>query len=271
MSVHSYLFVPGERPERFSKALESGAERIILDLEDAVAPAAKGTARAALAEWLQARGGPDTRILVRVNGINTPWHADDMALAALPAVAGIMLPKSEERAALSAVRARLHPGQELHALVESVAGLVNLREIAGTPGLTRIAFGSVDFCGDAGIGGDDRELDAIRTQLVIESRYARLPAPVDGVALAIDDAAALEAEVLRARRFGFGAKLCIHPKQVALVQRGFLPSDQERAWAERVLAAVAADPHGAIAIDGKLVDKPVVDRARAISAAAVRP
>lgn len=267
MTAFSYLFVPADRPERFAKALASGAHRVIVDLEDAVAPAAKAAARATLAAWLANPVAPE-HVLVRVNGSTSAWHDEDMALAALPGTGGVMLPKSEDAATLAAIRARLRPAQELHALMETVAGLVRLRELAAVPGLTRIAFGSVDFCGDAGIGGDDRELDAIRTQLVIESRHAGLPAPVDGVALAIDDAALLDAEIQRARRFGFGAKLCIHPRQVDAVNRGFQPSEDECAWARRVLAALAAEPHGAVAIDGKLVDKPVIERARVILAGA---
>jgi len=263
--ARSYLFVPGDRPERFDKALASGADRVILDLEDAVLPEAKSRARDALHDWL-ARHGAGPRLLVRINGAETPWHADDLRLAALPGVAGIMLPKAEQVSDLARVRAALHQEQALYALIETVDALVRLRQIAAVAGLSRLAFGSVDFCADAGMGDDRAALDPVRTQLVIESRHARLPAPVDGVTLAIGDEAALTDDVRHARMLGMGAKLCIHPRQIDAVQRGFLPTEAEGAWARRVLDAMAQAGAGAIAVDGKLVDRPVVERALAIDA-----
>jgi citrate lyase subunit beta/citryl-CoA lyase len=128
----------------------------------------------------------------------------------------------------------------------------------------RLAFGSIDFMADTGIGGDGEELDAVRTELVLLSRLAGISPPIDGVSVALDDPAGLEAEVRRSRRFGVGAKLCIHPKQVAAVNSGYAPSPQEIDWARSVVAALDAGPLGAIAVDGKLVDKPVAARARAI-------
>ncbi len=262
--ARTYLFVPGDRPERFDKAAASGADRVIIDLEDAVAADAKAAARTNITQWL---GTKETTvpILVRINGITTPWHEADLDLLGLPNLDGVMLPKTEDANMLALLRERLHPNQELHALVETVAGLVNLRAIAATVGLTRIAFGAVDFAQDAGIQGSDRELDYVRGQFVIESRYAGLPAPIDGVTMTIDDEALLASEVRQAKQFGFGAKLCIHPRQVPVVQLGFAPSNEERDWAERVLAAVEKSPHGAITVEGKFVDQPVIERARAIA------
>lgn len=265
MNPSSYLFVPGDRPDRFAKAAASGAERVIIDLEDAVAPESKESARSNIVEWL-ATGQPAVPVIIRINDRTTAWHAKDIDLALQPGVAGLMVPKTECAASLVAIVRRLQPDQELVALIETVAGLVHIRELAATDGLTRLAFGSADFVNDAGIHGDDRELDLVRSQLVIESRYANLPAPVDGVTMAIDDQELLEAEVARAKRFGFGAKLCIHPRQVPVVQRGFAPSAEEKAWAARVIAAAAAASHGAITVDGRFVDQPVVDRARSIAA-----
>jgi citrate lyase subunit beta/citryl-CoA lyase len=262
-AASSYLFVPGERAERFDKALASGADRVILDLEDAVLPEAKSRARDSLHDWLERRDA-DARVLVRINGVDTPWHEDDLRLAALPGVAGIMLPKAERGSELVRLRAMLRESQALYALIETVDALVRLREIAAVAGLTRLAFGSFDFCSDAGIGDDRAALDPVRTQLVIESRHARLPAPIDGVTLALDDEAALAEDVRHARLFGMGAKLCIHPRQVDPVKRGFLPTEAEYAWARRVLDAIAHAGAGAIAVDGKLVDRPVIERAKKI-------
>jgi citrate lyase subunit beta/citryl-CoA lyase len=134
------------------------------------------------------------------------------------------------------------------------------------PGVLRLAFGSVDFNSDSGIQGDGEELNLVRSQLVLVSRLAGVQPPIDGVSLAIDDAQALDTDVRRSRRFGFGAKLCIHPKQVAGVHAAFRPTPAEEQWARRVISAVQAGGLGAIAVDGKLVDKPVLLLAQALVA-----
>ncbi|RYY92110.1 MAG: CoA ester lyase [Comamonadaceae bacterium] len=261
MTARSYLFVPGDRPERFDKALAAGAHAVILDLEDAVAPPRKDDARKQVAAWLEAATTP---VFVRINPAGTDWHEADCALLAFPAVRGVMVPKAEDAAALARIAAKLGERQELLPLVESVAGHFEARAIAGVPRVSRLAFGSFDFMSDSGIQGDVEELDAVRSQLVLVSRLAGLQPPVDGVSLAIDDAAQLEQDARRGRRFGMGAKLCIHPKQVAAVNAAFQPTPQEIAWARKVLDALASGPLGAIAVDGKLVDRPIALRAEAI-------
>ncbi len=259
----SYLFVPGDRPDRFDKAVATGAHAVILDLEDAVAPDRKDLAREAMAAWLR---GTSARVILRVNALDTPWHAPDLALLDLPAVRGVMLPKAQDAAPLAALAARLRPGQALIPLVETVAGWFAAESLARVPGVLRLAFGSVDFNSDSGIQGDGEELNLVRSQLVLVSRLTGVQPPIDGVSLAIDDAQALDADVRRSRRFGFGAKLCIHPKQVAGVHAAFRPTLAEEQWARRVLAAVQAGGLGAIAVDGKLVDKPVLLLAQALVA-----
>lgn len=264
-SARSYLFVPGDRPERFDKALASGADEIVIDLEDAVAPQAKASARAHVAEWL-ARHGPGAPICLRVNGIQTEWHDADMALAASHAIRAVMLPKAESAEALIAVKTRLHASQRLIALVETVAAILSLRAIAQSGAIERIAFGSVDFCTDARMQDRFGALDSIRAAIALESRFAGLVSPIDGVSTGLDDADALATDVARARALGFSAKLCIHPKQVAGVNRHFLPSAQEREWALKVMAASENQLHGAVAVDGRLIDKPLVEQARLILA-----
>jgi citrate lyase subunit beta/citryl-CoA lyase len=266
----SYLFVPGDRPERFAKACSSAAHRVVIDLEDAVSPDAKVGAREQIAGWLRTQlpEAARSRLMVRVNAPGTPWHADDVAMLRELSVSQVMVPKSESAEELADVAARCGDQAALTALVESVAGVVRMREIAGAKAVVRLAFGSFDYCVDAGVEGMGRELDVVRSAFVIESRYAGLPAPVDGVTLAIDDAPRIAEDVAFARSFGFGGKLCIHPKQVEAVNQGFAPSEAERAWAGRVLARLAQCPQGAFAVDGKLVDKPIIDRARRIAAAA---
>lgn len=258
MLPRSYLFVPGDRPERFAKALASGADAVIVDLEDAVAPAAKEAARAAVAQWLEAGNGP---IVLRINGADTAWFADDLQLASRAGVTAVLLPKTESAAQLARVRAAA-PNAALLPLVETAAGIERLREVAGAAGVQRLAFGSIDLALDLGAAGDGEELLPYRAQLVLVSRLAGLAPPVDGVCTAIDDAARLAAETQRARRFGFGAKLAIHPRQVPVINAALAPSAEEVAWAERVLAAADAAQGAAVAVDGKMVDAPVLARAR---------
>jgi citrate lyase subunit beta/citryl-CoA lyase len=261
MTDRSYLFVPGDRPERFDKALASGAHAVILDLEDAVAPERKPLARDALRMWLQSASSP---VYVRVNPPGTAWHEEDCDLLRLPAVRGAMVPKAEHSDALARIAGLLQAPQDVIPLVETVAGWFNAAELVRAPRVLRLAFGSFDFMLDSGIQGDGQELDAVRTQMVLLSRHAGLQAPIDGVSLAIDDAARLEADVLRSRSFGFGAKLCIHPRQVAAIHRGFSPTQDQIAWARRVIDALAAGPLGAVAVDGKLVDRPIALMAQSV-------
>lgn len=262
MAHRTYLFVPADRPERYAKALATGAGAVIVDLEDAVAPDAKAAARDALASWLARTPAP---VLVRVNAADTAWFADDLALCGHAAVAGVVLPKAERRADLAHASA-IAAGKRLYPLIETAAGFDAMRTLAGAPGVERLVFGSIDFQVDLGIDGEGEgdELLCFRSQLVLVSRLAGIRAPVDGVSTAIDDAATLRADAERARRLGFGAKLCIHPKQVDVVNRAFLPSDAERDWARRVLDAAARAGGAAVAVDGKMVDKPVMLRAQAI-------
>lgn len=261
MIDRSYLFVPSDRPERFDKALASGAHAIIIDLEDAVLPERKPAARTALREWLRQATQP---VVVRVNPAGTPWHEEDCALLTLDRVRAVMVPKAEDPAQLARLAATLRPGQTLLPLVETVAGHFAAAEIARVPRVTRLAFGSFDFMADAGIRGDAEELDLVRSQLVLASRHAGIAAPVDGVTLATDDALQIERDVQRSRRFGMGGKLCIHPRQVPAVNAGFAPTVQEVDWARRVIAALAQGSRGAVTIDGKLVDRPIELLARAI-------
>lgn len=257
----SLLFVPGHKPERFDKAVASGAHAIVLDLEDAVAPADKPQARDHVAAWL-ASGRP---AYVRVNAADTPWHADDLRmLQAAPATAGIMLPKAVNSTMAAVLQAL--PGRRAIALLETVAGYQELAWLAQLPGLARIAFGSVDFSAETGICDEGEALTAVRTQIVLSACGAGLQAPIDGVGLDFADPAVMHADALRSRALGFGGKLCIHPRQVDAVNAAFLPSAAERDWAARVLAAIEASGGAATAVDGKMVDKPVVERARRLLA-----
>ncbi|MBB4303236.1 citrate lyase subunit beta/citryl-CoA lyase [Rhodobium orientis] len=254
----SYLFVPGQRPDRFAKAAASGADAVILDLEDAVGPDAKDDARGHVRDWFAQGGGG----LVRINGSDTPWHEDDLAALADMPEATVMVPKAEPEA-LGRIATRL-PGRPLVALVETVAGLAAVRETARLGAVVRIAFGNLDFGADARIPESGSVLDPARFEIVMASRLGDLAPPVDGVTTNLKDITAIDADVARVRGMGFGAKLCIHPAQVAAVNDGFSPTPAEIDWAQRILAALQAAAGSVVQVDGKMVDRPLIDRARQI-------
>jgi len=258
----SYLFVPGDRPDRIAKARASGADAVIVDLEDAVAPANKLAARDAVAGALDVAHP----VVLRINGADTAWFADDARLAAHPGVGAVMLPKAASSEPVAALRLA-SGGKPVLALIESAAGMANLAALAAAAGVARLVFGSIDFQLDLDIADDDLALLAFRSQLVLASRLANLPPPVDGVTTALDDETRIELEARRARSLGFGAKLCIHPRQVAIVNSAFSPSEAELTWAQRLVDAAAAADGAAVAVDGKMVDAPVLARARRLLAA----
>jgi len=255
--MRSLLFVPADRPDRFDKACSSGAGAVIVDLEDAVASQNKDAARAAVAAWLS----PQRQVLLRINAPGTPWFHDDLAIAAMPGVSGVVLPKAERVNDVHAV-ARATRGEVLP-LIETAKGLEQAEAIAQVRGVSRLVFGSIDFQLDLGIRGDDLELLYFRSRLVFVSRFAGL-APVDGITVATHDVEKVRADALRARALGFGAKLCIHPAQVNVVNEAFAPSEAELAWARRVLVQAQASHGGAVKLDGQMIDRPVVLRAEAI-------
>lgn len=268
--ARSYLFVPGDRPERFAKALASGADAVVLDLEDAVAPAAKETARAAVAQALASMDAG--RVVVRLNAEDTPWFDADLRLLGAAGATTVMLPKAERVQTVARLRAG-GPQIAVLALVESARGVIAAEALAAAPGVARLVFGTLDYALDldlelsAGPFGQ-AGLDAAASRIAIASRAAGLPAPVAGVTTAVDDEAALLADWARARAHGFGAKLCIHPRQVAPLHAALAPSAAELAWAGRVLAAADAAAGAAVQLDGRMVDKPVIERARRLRARA---
>ena len=259
----TYLFVPGDRPERFSKALASGADAIVIDLEDAVAPAAKDAARATVAAWLGTE--PERgRVVVRINDEAAPGFAADLAMLAATRAAVVMLPKAERAETVARLRAAC-PGIAVLPLVESARGMLGAQALAAAPGVQRLVFGTIDYALDLDLGNDPSVLDPGHAHLALVSRAAGIATPVAGVSTALDDEAALRADLARARGHGFGAKLCIHPKQVAAIHRALAPSEAELVWARRVLQAADAPNAaglGAVQLDGRMIDKPVIERAR---------
>lgn len=246
------LIVPATRPERFAKAAASGTDAVIIDLEDSVASYEKVAARDVLRT---AKGS----FIVRINGSNTPWFADDVAACKALGVAAIMLPKVgsiEEIERLNLLSNNI----PIIALVESAVGLANARGIAAS-GVARLAFGSLDFAVDLGCAHEPDALLFARSELVMASRLAGIAAPLDGVTVAMDDTAILLQESRRAASLGFAGKLCIHPKQIETVLVAFQPSKDEIAWAKKIM--IVADD-GVANVGGTMVDAPVQLRAQRI-------
>ncbi|MDB5908181.1 MAG: aldolase, partial [Massilia sp.] len=243
---------PGDRPDRFDKACAANADAVIVDLEDAVPSAAKAQARRQLASWLS----PAHPVFVRINSAGSEWFRDDLELCGRPGVAGIVVPKAEHEQDLAALAQA--GATTILPQIESALGLWNAVSLARAPGVQRLVFGAIDFSFDAGIKEGHEQLLYARSQLVLVSRVAGIQAPVDGVTTALDDPERLRDDALRARALGFGGKLCIHPKQVSVVNTAFAPTDAELDWAGRVMAAAAASQGAAVALDGKMVDRPVI-------------
>lgn len=257
--ARSYLYVPGNRPERFDKACAAGADAVIVDLEDAVPPAEKDSARAALVSWLS----PDKAVVVRVNATGSEWFDRDLAACDAAGVTGVVLPKAEkiDEGVVSLCRRR---GIALFPLIETALGMAQAEAVAATPCVQRLMFGTIDFQFELGIDGDGDELVAFRSRLVLASRLAGIQPPVDGPCTSWDDRELLMADSQRARKLGFGGKLCIHPQQVAIVNAAFSPDETEIAWARKVLDAAQRSGGAAVAVDGRMIDRPVILKAERI-------
>lgn len=262
------LFVPGDRPERFAKAAGSGADIVIVDLEDAVAPENK---EQALAAAVDALNRADLHALVRINPLGTA--SSKAEIAALLNVArqpghgllGLVIPKAEDSMALRNLSSRCDMlDLAVVPLIESAVGVLGAAEIAGISGVTRLSFGAIDYALDIDAGSDDRFLDHARSALVVSSRAAAIPKPLDSPAIHIKETGKVQASAKLARGFGFGGKLCIHPSQVPVVNQAFRPDADEVEWAESVVSAVG----GASQIEGQMIDRPVIERAQRILARA---
>lgn len=265
--ARSLLFVPGNRPERFAKAMDSGADAVVLDLEDSVPPFAKPSARDSIAQaWgaLQAVGLP---LVIRISALESPSGRDDLdwfeALTARTSAAALMVPKAESGSALDRLAQRL-PGTALLPIIESAGGHAALIDIAGASGVLRLVAGHIDFMADTGMecSAGEPELAPLRFAIAMATRLRQLAPAVDGVTVAIADDERLRDDTRRAVRFGFGAKLCIHPRQIAAVHASFALSAGELTWARRVIAADESGAGAAVQLDGCMVDAPVVLQAR---------
>ena len=207
-------------------------------------------------------------MVIRINSPETEWGQQDLAgLQGLPGLAGVMVPKCESAQTLQRV-AQAFAGVPSLPIIESAAGYLALSEITQAPQVGRLVVGHIDFLADTGMGcsDDQRELDPLRFQVAMCTRLGHLAPAVDGVTVSVDDEALIRADTERSLRFGFGAKLCIHPKQVPVVHATLAPTPVQISWAQRVLAAMQASQGSAVQLDGKMVDLPVVLQAQRLLA-----
>ncbi|RRR98522.1 HpcH/HpaI aldolase/citrate lyase family protein [Glycomyces terrestris] len=257
MNPVSALYVPGDRPDRFDKAAASGADVVILDLEDAVAGDAKAAALDHVTAWLRGRtGGPAVQVRV-----NPGADHEIRAVRATGARVGLRIPKVEAPEDLGAV-ASLAPGLPLTALIESARGLEHAAAIAAHPAVAALALGEADLAGDLGSTAD-AVLDHARIRLLVAARAADLPAPMLSAYPRIQDLDGLRADTERGRALGLRGRTAVHPKQIPVIREVFAPTPEETAWAEAVLAALE---HGGVATlpSGEMVDPAMLGRARAI-------
>jgi citrate lyase beta subunit len=261
LHVRSLLFAPGSDARKLAKALSSGADAVVCDLEDAVAQPDKEAARDVVAEALAAAADGPAR-LVRVNAVGTPWHDGDVALALASGVDALVLPKSSPEA----VDALGPEGPPVVAIVETAMGLRQAFEIGSRPRVAALILGAVDLGAEVGLEPrpDAQEILYARSKVAIDSAAAGLRGPFDVVHLDFGDEAGLEEQCRLARALGFRGKACIHPAQVETINRVFALSEGDIEWARGIVEAFEGQSEGVLAVNGAMVDRPVVERARRI-------
>lgn len=280
--LRTALFVPGNRPDRVDKAVQTGADMVVIDLEDAVPLAEKTHARVAVKEKINRHAGRP--VMVRVNSFDTPLTAGDLAEVLAPGLAAVMLPKVQRPEDVQRMHALLSEQETARGIPVGSVGLVSLLESAlaveNAFGIAsakmshsrphRMAFGAADFSVDmqVAMSKSAEELNYPRARIAVASRAAGIAAPLDSPFMVdLKDVDALRADTLRAKRLGFGGRLCIHPNQVEICNQIYSPTDQEIAFAARVVAAYAeaeAAGKGAIQVDGKMIDYPIVAQCRRV-------
>ncbi|QYM64321.1 CoA ester lyase [Microbacterium sp. Se5.02b] len=229
------LYVPGDRPDRFLSAEESGADLVVFDLEDAVSPERKSAAREAVVEWL--RDGRRAAAAAQVR-VNAGSDADLRAVADLAPDIGVRLPKVETVADLDRAAARV-PGRPVVALLESARGVVNAAAIAAHPAVVALALGESDLRSE--LGGGEPVIAHARLSMLFAARAAGLPAPMAAVYPAIRDLEGLAEDTRRASELGLIGRMAVHPLQLAVIAAAFAPSDDDIAWAREVVAALRGE------------------------------
>lgn len=268
------LYVPGDRPDRFAKAAASGADIVVVDLEDAVVPDHKVAARAEVLAWLPAAAAGT--VDVRVNALGTAWgHEDLTALPDTPALRAVRLPKVTCADDVSAAAALLRPSRlPLHCLIESALGVENAYRIAAAPRTAALALGEADLASELGTSGEDA-LGWIRSRIVVAARAAELEPPMMSVYADLGDLDGLAESCRQGARAGFLGRMAVHPRQIAVIDKAFRPGTAEVDAAHALLAALdqgVEDGNGVIvAPDGRMLDRAMAGRARRTLALADRP
>jgi len=263
-TARSFLFVPADRPERFEKALKSGADVVIIDLEDAVTSENKKMARDGLSDWQRTAGTGS--VCLRINNVGHPDIEHNLRLAAHPTIAGVMLPKVDGASCCEMIAKETQ--KPILALIETARGLKAVHEIAAAR-VHNLVLGTIDLALDLNIDPHSNEgrfvLDQARTSLRVASSAAGLNDPVDGVHTNLDDQQGLIAAAKHAKAFGFGGMLAIHPKQIAAINFTMAPTADEVNWATRVISVASLpDQHGAFLLDGRMIDAPIIEKAKRI-------
>lgn len=255
----TWLYVPGDRPPIVAKALAAGADVVVVDLEDAVAPDRKDYARAATAELLSE---PQLNVHVRVNALDSPWAADDLrALTPLPGVSGLRLPKVTSAGEVVAV-AEKTDGLPLYALLETALGIERAFSIGSAhPALHGIALGEADLRADLGVR-EDAGLDWSRSRVIVAARAAGLNPPPQSVHPDIRDLDGLAASCAHGRALGFLGRAAIHPRQLPVIESAFLPTDRELEQAETIVKAAMREEGAQALPDGQFIDAAVVAAAQ---------
>jgi citrate lyase subunit beta/citryl-CoA lyase len=256
--ARSLLFVPGDRPDRFDKAAGAGADLVIIDLEDGVSPPAKAQARENAVAWI----GAGNECAVRISAPGTQAHRDDLA-ALSNVICAVVIAKADDRGGVEDTARALGDGVPLIPMIETAAGLSRVDELAASPTVARLALGNFDLAVELGIAIDEpTAMIGVRHAMVLASAVAGIAPPVDGVTGSLHDHEQVARDVALAVAHGFGAKLCVHPAQIAPAHEALRPSEADVAWAREVLAAAGGQDLFVAA--GQMVDKPVVERARRV-------
>ncbi|MFE3448999.1 HpcH/HpaI aldolase/citrate lyase family protein [Nonomuraea sp. NPDC059194] len=271
--MRSALYVPGDQPDKLAKALDRGADALIVDLEDAVPPSAKERARGTVAEWLRTLSGAGPEVWVRINP-GELGH-EDLGAVALPGVAGVCVAKTESAAELAAVDEALGdaPWIKVCPLLESGAAVLAAAAIARAPRVVRLQLGEADLRADLGVepGPDERELLWARSQVVLASAAARIGPPLGPVSADFRDLDRLRESTRALKRLGFHGRACIHPAQVAIANEVFTPTAEEIERARSLIVRFEASGSGVVLDDaGRMVDEAVIRQARRVLDAASR-
>jgi citrate lyase subunit beta/citryl-CoA lyase len=274
--LRSLLFAPAVRRDFIERLPERGADGVVIDCEDATPPGAKDEARRNARSLAPRIAGRGSQVFVRVNAVPSPWFAADMREGLCDALTGIVLPKLERLDQMEAVEAALAgaalPELRVLAGIETALGVADARALLAHPLVAAAYFGAEDFVADMGGVRSEANQEVLyaRSRVALAGRLAGV-ATLDQVVVDIRDGTAFEREVREARAMGYGGKLCIHPAQVAIANRGFMPSAEEIDHARRLLTAydrAAAEGLAAIDFEGQMVDEPLAARARRILATA---